>query len=141
MTNPRAVVLSVSAALAATFAAAALSAHADQAPALPAASMAPTVLTSDVVHDVSGLLAGDAHTATPDGTSLTLGISVANPDPAAIQAFINATADPKSADYRQFLTPATFRARFGPAPATVSAVSSWLSAGGLSVHAQPTTYG
>ena len=97
------------------------------------ASMAPKLLSGDVVAGLSSLL-GQPHTETPSGTSLTIGVTVANPDSAAVQSFITSANDPRSSDYRHFLTPQQFDARFGPTPATVSAVSAWLTGGGLTVH-------
>jgi subtilase family serine protease len=43
----------------------------------------------------------------------------------------------RSAQYRQYLTPAQFRARFSPAQADVDAVSSWLKSQGLQVTGGP----
>ena len=41
---------------------------------------------------------------------------------------------PRSREYRQFLTPAQFDQQFGVAAAESSAVSNWLTAGGLTIE-------
>ncbi len=52
-------------------------------------------------------------------------------DPAALSRYAQAVSDPSSADYRHYLTPAQFRARFAPRAATVAAVRSALRERGL----------
>jgi subtilase family serine protease len=56
---------------------------------------------------------------------------------ADLDALAAAVSNPQSAQYRQFVTPAQFRARFSPAQADVDAVSSWLTSQGLRVTGTP----
>jgi pseudomonalisin len=105
------------------------------------ASLAPTVLGTDVVHGLAALEAANASTTTPGSTLLTLGVTVAEPDPAAVTALIDSANTPGSADYRDFPTPAQFAAQYGPTAATITAVSDWLSSGGLHVYSHPATPG
>jgi subtilase family serine protease len=116
-------------------------ARADASPATTGAVMTPTVLAPDIVHGLSALEAADPTTATPGSTPLTLGVTVADPDPAAVTALIDSANTPGSADYRDFPTPAEFAADYGPAPATVTAVAAWLTSGGLTVTTHATTPG
>jgi subtilase family serine protease len=58
-------------------------------------------------------------------------------DPAAAHALALAVSDPANPAYGHFLTPAQWRVRFAPAPATVSAVTTWLRASGLDIGAIP----
>jgi subtilase family serine protease len=51
----------------------------------------------------------------------------------ALDAAVKAVTDPSSPSYRQFLTPAQYRARFAPTKAAVAAVSDWLAGAGLKV--------
>jgi subtilase family serine protease len=55
------------------------------------------------------------------------------PNRPALEAFVASTVDPKSANFRKFLTPAEFKARFGQSDAVVARVSALLKANGLSV--------
>jgi pseudomonalisin len=100
---------------------------------------ATTTLTRDVVWNLS--------TATPLGPlpasqQLTVGVVLSNPNQAAEDSYLASLYDPSSANYQQFLDPTTFDSMFGVPASTVSAATSWLQAGGLSVT-QPegaTTY-
>ncbi|HYZ30003.1 MAG TPA: S53 family peptidase [Thermoleophilaceae bacterium] len=56
---------------------------------------------------------------------------------ADLASFAAEVSDPQSAHYRQYLTPAQFRARFSPAQSDVNAVSSWLRSQGLHVTGSP----
>jgi len=56
---------------------------------------------------------------------------------ADLDSFAAAVSNPRSAQYRQYLTPAEFRARFSPSQADVDAVSSWLKSQGLKVTGTP----
>ncbi len=51
----------------------------------------------------------------------------------ALKAAVAAVADPSSPTYRQFLTPAQFRARYQPTAATVKSVKQWLKSENLKV--------
>jgi subtilase family serine protease len=52
---------------------------------------------------------------------------------AALDAAVRAVSTPGSPSYRQFLTPAQYRARFAPTARTIASVESWLRAAGLRV--------
>jgi kumamolisin len=54
-------------------------------------------------------------------------------DPAAVAALIEEQTREGSPQYRQWLTPAEFRARFGPTEATIDAISSELGGFGMAV--------
>ncbi|MGH9108943.1 MAG: protease pro-enzyme activation domain-containing protein, partial [Acidimicrobiales bacterium] len=73
----------------------------------------------------------------PASTTVTVDVALQLPDPGALSAFVAAVSTPTSPQYGQYLTPAQFTARFSPAPASVSAVSRWLGAEGLSVGPTP----
>lgn len=85
------------------------------------------------------LLAGVA--AAP---SLDLTIALTPRDATALADYARAVSDPSSTDYRHYLTPRQFRARFAPSAAAVAAVTralrrqglrvGRLSANGLSLH-------
>jgi subtilase family serine protease len=52
---------------------------------------------------------------------------------AALDAAIHAVSTPGSPSYRQFLTPAQYRARFAPTAGTIASVEAWLRAAGMHV--------
>lgn len=52
---------------------------------------------------------------------------------AALASAVRAVSTPGSSQYRRFLTPAQYRARFAPTSAEVSVVSAWLRSAGLRV--------
>jgi subtilase family serine protease len=52
---------------------------------------------------------------------------------AALKAAVAAVSTPGNAQYRHFITPAQYRAQFGPDAASISKVSSWLAGAGLKV--------
>src|SRR6266436_6486181 len=58
-------------------------------------------------------------------------------DPAAVLSLAQAVSDPRSPDYRRYLTPAQFRQQFAPSQADVNAVESWLRGGGFTVVYTP----
>jgi subtilase family serine protease len=58
-------------------------------------------------------------------------------DAPAARALAYAVSDPASPAYGRHLTPAQWRGRFSPSPATVAAVSAWLRTAGLEVGAVP----
>ncbi|HEX8003005.1 MAG TPA: protease pro-enzyme activation domain-containing protein [Mycobacteriales bacterium] len=58
-------------------------------------------------------------------------------DPVAARRLAYAVSDPASPEYGRHLSPAQWRARFAPAPATVTAVTSWLRGAGLEVGDVP----
>ena len=73
----------------------------------------------------------------PATRSVTVDVVLRLPDPAALNAFVQAVSTPGSPEFHRFLGPGQFAARFGPDPATVAAVRAWLATTGLSVG--PTT--
>ena len=52
---------------------------------------------------------------------------------AALQRAVLAVSTPGSAQYRHFITPAQYRARYAPTAGEVSAVSAWLQGAGMRV--------
>jgi subtilase family serine protease len=58
-------------------------------------------------------------------------------DPSAVLAQAQTVSDPGSASYRDYLTPAQFRARFAPSQAQAGAVQSWLRGQGFSLGYTP----
>jgi subtilase family serine protease len=56
---------------------------------------------------------------------------------AGAEALARAVSDPKSASYRQFLSPAAFRQKFAPTAASVAAVQQWLRDSGFKVSYIP----
>jgi kumamolisin len=62
---------------------------------------------------------------------LHLAFGLQGRDPAGLQQFIAAVSDPASPTYRHYLTSAQFDQRFGPDPAAVVAVSTFLRNAGL----------
>lgn len=55
----------------------------------------------------------------------------------ALQSFATAVSTPGSSQYRQFLTPAQYHARFDAGASTVSAVTGWLTGAGLKATVDP----
>lgn len=100
---------------------------------------ATSTLSRDVVFNLStAQLLGPVSGSQP----MTVGVVLDNPNSAAEDSYLSSLYDPGSANYQQFLDPATFDSMFGVPASTVSAATSWLQAGGLSVS-QPegaTTY-
>ncbi|HEV2360197.1 MAG TPA: protease pro-enzyme activation domain-containing protein, partial [Acidimicrobiales bacterium] len=69
-------------------------------------------------------------------TATITGAIVLQPrDNAAVQAFIAAATDPKSASFHHYLGAGAFGARFGPTAATVASAESALRGGGLRITA------
>ena len=67
------------------------------------------------------------------GTQLDARVYLAGADPQGLDAFAAAVSDPKSPQFRHYLTPARFAARFGPTTAQLDAVTSWLRGTGLTI--------
>jgi subtilase family serine protease len=63
---------------------------------------------------------------------MTLTVTLAIPDQAALTAFLTGLADPASPDYQHFLAPGQFGPMFGPSLGQVAAVDGALRAAGLS---------
>ncbi|MGA8014622.1 MAG: S53 family peptidase, partial [Candidatus Dormiibacterota bacterium] len=71
--------------------------------------------------------------AAPAGQQLTIGVSLQRPDPTAEEQLYDQLYDPSSSLYEQFLTPAQFDQEFGVPSSQETAVTSWLSGGGLTI--------
>jgi subtilase family serine protease len=77
----------------------------------------------------------------PSGTTLVAGsaaiqtmqieVALAPRDPAALRAYADGVGDPRSADYRHYLTPSQFRDRFAPLRQTLIKVEAELRRHGL----------
>ncbi|WP_328460624.1 S53 family peptidase [Streptomyces sp. NBC_00448] len=70
----------------------------------------------------------------PAAQAMTVQVWLA-PDLAGAEAFADAVATPGNAEYRHYLAPSAYTARFAPSAARAEAVASWLTAKGLkAVH-------
>ena len=69
----------------------------------------------------------------PSGTTLPLVVALHPHDPAALATEVQAVSDPRSPEYRHFLTPAEFAQRFGATQSTIAQVMSVLRNEGLTV--------
>jgi len=67
----------------------------------------------------------------PGNQQLHLDVVLSGSDQPGLDALLAAQQDPSSPQYHRWLTPTEFAARFGPAPAEVSAVVGWLRSVGL----------
>jgi len=67
-------------------------------------------------------------------TDLVLVLSRSPQRQAAFNRFVAAQYNPQSTNYHQWLTPDQVGADFGPSPADIATISSWLSGRGLSVR-------
>ncbi len=99
-------------------------APASLAPAAPAAPASKRMIDPQVV-DLGVASATDSRTVT-----VTLGLR----NKAALEAFVSNVANPKSASFRQFITPAQFAASYGQTPAAVAQVVSFLTAQGFTIN-------
>jgi hypothetical protein len=99
-------------------------------PGLPAwAASSPATATVGVAPALpaAGVVGGDL----PGGTPLQVTVALQPSDAAGLGALVAAVSTPGSPEFRQYLTPAQFAARFGATPATVAAVQQALAAQGL----------
>lgn len=81
---------------------------------------------------MSTALAVDQGLANPgDSVDVAIMLSAVNQDD--LKAFVASTVDPSSPNFRKYITPAQFAARYGQSAATVQQVSSYLQANGLTV--------
>lgn len=64
---------------------------------------------------------------------LHLAVSLPYGDPHGMQTFVDSVSDPKSPNYRQFLTPAQVGARFGLPATKVNQIVAYLKANGMTV--------
>jgi subtilase family serine protease len=67
-------------------------------------------------------------------------VYLAGRDPAGLTRYATAVSSPGSPLFRRYLPPAQVRARFGPAPGQVAAVTSWLTGTGLQISAVTPQY-
>jgi putative cell wall-binding protein len=79
--------------------------------------------------------ADKARGAVPASQQISTRVYLAGQDPAGLARAARSVADPNSAGYKQYLTPAQIQARFGATPAQVAAVQKWLTGAGLKVSA------
>lgn len=85
-----------------------------------------------------GLAAATDLGPAPAATPLDLVVSVSRPDPAGERAAIAAEHDPANAQYRHFLSPEQFAARFGVPTTDRQAVSAYLTGTGMRLDAVST---
>ncbi|MBV9447489.1 MAG: S8/S53 family peptidase [Streptosporangiaceae bacterium] len=74
----------------------------------------------------------DRGTADPN-TPLAARVYLAGQDAPGLAAFDAAVSNPHSPSYQHYLTPAQYQARFGPTPAQIGSVTSWLTSAGLTI--------
>jgi subtilase family serine protease len=70
----------------------------------------------------------------PAGQEMSIGVALQEPNAAGESELYKELYDPTSANYGQFLTPAQFDQEFGVPSSQSSAVSNWLTSGGLSIE-------
>jgi len=110
---------------------------------LRAAAVLPTALALAAAFAVTG--PADAAAATtvsvsgtrrgpvaPSGAVATT-VYLAGRDPAGLTAYARRVSEPGGADYREYLTPTQFDARFGATAAQIDAVENWLGSTGLRI--------
>jgi subtilase family serine protease len=92
-----------------------------------------------VLHGSAPAWANSSHYAGPADPQSDVGfrLYLGWNDPAGAVALAQAVSDPGSPSYRDYLTPAQFRARFAPSQAQVGAVQSWLRSQGFTVEYTP----
>jgi subtilase family serine protease len=73
----------------------------------------------------------------PAASTVNFSVAIAPRDAAGAEAFAAAVSDPHSANYRHFLTPQQYTARFGATASDVAAVLSWLHGAGLQTGTVP----
>ena len=65
--------------------------------------------------------------------SMSVAVSLKLRDEAGLRTFLSEVSNPRSPEYRHFLTPAQFTAKYGPTRAEITEVTSFLAAHGLTV--------
>jgi hypothetical protein len=73
----------------------------------------------------------------PKDTPVHLGIALKLTNPDELNALKHAQVDPRAREYRQWLTPQEFGARFGQSTATLSKVQEWLRGAGFTTEVSP----
>ncbi len=105
-------------------------------PALTASASAgesPRVVVQDT-HPTWAVTSAEVATA-PSAKSVKARVYLSPRNPAALDKAVAAVSTPGSPSYQHFITPAQFRAQFGPAADAAGKVSSWLRQAGLKVSA------
>ena len=74
------------------------------------------------------------HGAAPGTTSQAVTVVLALQDPAGLARLTSAQVTPGSPSYHQWLTPATFNARFAPSTSAVAAAAAFATSHGLAVQ-------
>ncbi|WP_052432973.1 S53 family peptidase [Streptacidiphilus carbonis] len=69
------------------------------------------------------------------GKGISVTVSLAQRDPAGLRTFLKQVTDPKSSQYKHYLTVKQFAARFGATAASAGQVTAYLKAQGLKVGA------
>ncbi|QUQ65507.1 S53 family peptidase [Kutzneria sp. CA-103260] len=69
----------------------------------------------------------------PATDKVSVAVSLKLRDQAGLDKFVSEVGDPHSPEYKHFLTPAQFTAKFGPSRQEVDSVSAFLASHGLSV--------
>ncbi len=69
----------------------------------------------------------------PDAQTVSLDVVLHLPDPAAVSAAVAAISTPGSPEYHHYLAKGQFAAAYGPSPATVASVRSWLASASLTL--------
>jgi len=93
-------------------------------------SAAPTAPLSKRMTDPQAVDLGVANATDIRTVSVTLALR----NKAALEAFVTSVANPKSASFRQFITPAQFAASYGQTPAAVAQAVAFLTAQGFTVN-------
>jgi pseudomonalisin len=101
--------------------------------AVPATAQASTDLFTITQNVLPGLANATDLGPAAAGTPMRLVVTVRRPDVAGEKALLAAEHDPASPSYRHFLSPAQFAARFGVPAAQRTAVTDYLTGGGLSL--------
>ncbi len=119
--------------------AAAVLASALLVPSVPvAAAPAPAPARAGLVTDAVPLPQGARVTSLPGGAEFRVGVTVPYSHGAALARLLSELSDPRSPQYRHFLTYPEFEGEFAPSPTTVNHVASVLiDAGATSVRVVP----
>jgi hypothetical protein len=110
-----------------------------QTPSLPPTSTPPvSTLAGYAKQQLKAHLVPEASSAKATGrvspsTKIRLAVGLTIPKDAELQAFIKDVYDPKSPNYRKFLTPETFTAKFAPSSEDYQKVVNWARAQHLEI--------
>ncbi|HUA11989.1 MAG TPA: S53 family peptidase [Solirubrobacteraceae bacterium] len=77
---------------------------------------------------------GSPVATTPAGETVEFAVNLKLPNLAGARSFALAVSSPRSSDYRHFLKPSQWEARFSPSARSVAAVKAWLNSEGLTVE-------